>query len=97
MSANNVRKNFIFKEEVAIHLEEIAKKDGKSMTFIVQELIEQRYDEISKEEKLEALYKFAGSSNGVFGDLTIQKIKMMMGEDVLKQNEQHYKDLENAK
>ena len=97
MSINDIRKNFVFKKEVATHLEEIAKKDGKSMTMIVQELIEQRYNEISKEEKLEALHKFAGSSNGVFGDLTVQKIKMMMGEDVLRQNEQYHRDLENEK
>ena len=61
MSVNDVRKNFVFKKEVAQHLEEIAKKNGKSMTTIVQELIEQKYQEVSKEEKLEALYEFANS------------------------------------
>jgi len=97
MSINDIRKNFVFKKEVAQHLEEIAKKDGKSMTMVVQELIEEKYQEISVEEKLEAFYKFAGSSNGAFGDLTVQDIKVMMGEDVLRQNEKYHKDLENAK
>lgn len=31
MSVNDVRKNFVFKKEVAEHLEEIAKKEGKSI------------------------------------------------------------------
>jgi len=75
MSINDVRKNFVFKKEVAQHLEELAKRDGKSMTSIVQSLIEKKYEEISVEEKLDALYKFAGSGTGLFGDLTIQEIK----------------------
>jgi len=75
MSINDVRKNFVFKKEVVQHLEELAKKDGKSMTAVVQNLIEKKYEEISVEEKLEALYKFAGSGTGLFGDLTIQEIK----------------------
>ncbi|MEA2019946.1 MAG: hypothetical protein U9N59_16060 [Campylobacterota bacterium] len=75
MSANDVRKNFVFKKEVAQHLEELAKRDDKSMTAVVQNLIEEKYEEISVEEKLEALYKFAGCGNGLFGDLTIQEIK----------------------
>ncbi|MGB5866812.1 MAG: hypothetical protein WBG69_02960 [Arcobacteraceae bacterium] len=87
MSANDVRKNFVFKKEIAEHLEELAKRDGKSMTTIIQELVEEKYQEVSKEEKLEALYKFAGSSNGDFKDLKVQDIKAMMGEDKLKRCE----------
>ncbi|MEA3290236.1 MAG: hypothetical protein U9Q04_08680 [Campylobacterota bacterium] len=78
MSANDVRKNFVFKKEVAAHLEEIAKKEGKSMTKVVEELVENKYSEVSKEEKLKALHSFAGSGTGLFGDLTIQKIKENM-------------------
>ena len=81
MSANDVRKNFVFKKEVADHLEELAKRDGKSMTTIVQELVEEKYQEISKEEKLEAFYAFAGSGNGLFGDMTVQSIKAMKGDN----------------
>jgi len=87
MSVNDVRKNFVFKKEIAEHLEELAKRDGKSMTTIIQELVEEKYQEVSKEEKLEALYKFAGSSNGDFTDLKVQNIKAMMGEDKLKRCE----------
>jgi predicted DNA-binding protein len=80
MSSNDVRKNFVFKKEVAEHLEAIAKKEGKSMTMIVQELVEEKYQEISKEEKLEAFYAFAGSGSGLFGEMTVQSIKAMKGD-----------------
>jgi len=33
-----VRKNFVFREEVARHLEEMAADEGKSMTSFVEEL-----------------------------------------------------------
>ncbi len=70
-----VRKNFLFEEDVAEHLEKIAKKKGTTQTEIVKELIESEYEEYSKEEKLEAIYAFADSGNGLWGDLTIQKVK----------------------
>ena len=80
MSVNDVRKNFVFKKEVAQHLKELAKRDGRSMTVVVQELIEKEYEEISIEEKLEALHAFAGSTQGLFEGMTIQSIKASMGE-----------------
>lgn len=80
MSTNDVRKNFVFKKEVVEHLEQLAKKEAKSMTMVVQDLIEEKYQEISKEEKLEALYAFAGSGDGLFGNMTIQSIKAMKGD-----------------
>jgi predicted DNA-binding protein len=82
MSANDVRKNFVFKKEVAEHLESIAKKDGKSMTMVVQELIENKYNEISKEEKLDALYSFAKSMQNIpkeYQGMSIQEIKSHRG------------------
>lgn len=78
MSVNDVRKNFVFKKEVADHLAEIAKREGKSMTKIVEELVEKKYSEVSKKERLKALHSLAGCANGLFGDLTIQKIKANM-------------------
>ncbi|MEA2028361.1 MAG: hypothetical protein U9N49_05250 [Campylobacterota bacterium] len=71
----SVRKNFIFDDEIASHLEQIATRKQKSQTQIIKELIEKEYQEVSKEKKLEAFYKFAGSGTGLFGDLTIQEIK----------------------
>ncbi len=73
-----VRKNFVFDEEVAEHLKEIAKEQGKSMTAVIQDMIENSYKDIEKKKKLEALKKIAGSSPGYYGDLTIQEIKASM-------------------
>ncbi len=73
-----VRKNFVFDDEVAEHLEELAKDSGTSMTAVIQEMIEKSYADIAKRKKLEALKRIAGSSNGLFGDLTIQEIKANM-------------------
>ncbi|RLA78132.1 MAG: hypothetical protein DRG78_15835 [Epsilonproteobacteria bacterium] len=73
--ANTVRKNFVFDATVASHLEELANKDQKSMTAFLQEVIEERYEEIEVQKKLDALEAFAGSGTGLFGDLTIQEIK----------------------
>ena len=73
-----VRKNFVFDAEVAEHLEELAKDKGKSMTAVIQEMIETSYADIEKRKKLEAAKRIIGSANGVFGDLTIQEIKANM-------------------
>ncbi len=80
MSINDVRKNFVFKKDVADHLKELSIRDGKSMTLVVQDLIEEKYEEISVAEKLEAFYKFAGGGTGLFGDMTVQSIKAMKGD-----------------
>ena len=73
-----VRKNFIFDEEIAQHLKEIADRENATQTQVVKDLIEDKYNEISVEEKLEAFYAFAGSGTGLYGDLTIQEIKANM-------------------
>ena len=73
-----VRKNFLFDEDIAQHLKEIAKRENVTQTQVVKDLIENKYEEISVEEKLEALYAFAGSGTGLYGDLTIQEIKANM-------------------
>ncbi len=73
-----VRKNFVFNETVAAHLEALAKKQNKSQTTLIAEMIELQYREISKEEKLKAFENFKGSCNGCFEDLSIQEIKANM-------------------
>jgi predicted DNA-binding protein len=73
-----VRKNFVFDDEVAQHLEELAKDRGTSMTAVIQEMIEASYADIEKRKKLEALKRIAGSASGLFGNLTIQEIKANM-------------------
>ena len=79
MSSNDVRKNFVFKKEVAKHLEEIAKRENKSMTKVVEELVEKKYSEVSKEEKLKALNSFFEDTKGMFeSGMSIQSVKANM-------------------
>ncbi len=80
MSKNDVRKNFVFKKDVALHLEELAKKNGKSMTVIVQDLIEKEYEDISKEERLDALYEFFDAPKHDLKGATVQSIKASWGD-----------------
>ncbi|MDD2828626.1 MAG: hypothetical protein PHW18_03515 [Sulfuricurvum sp.] len=77
MSAT-LRKNFVFDSTVVAHLEEIAKIEGLSLTKAISEMIEQRYEEIAKQKRLEAAMSIVGSASGVFGNLTIQEIKAQM-------------------
>ncbi len=77
MSAT-VRKNFVFRKEVAEHLEELAKDNGKSMTALVEELIEDRYRSKRVAKRVEAFEKFSGSANGLFKEKSIQSIKADM-------------------
>ncbi len=71
-----IRKNFLFEEEVAKHLEELAKVEGKTQTQIVQEMTEERYGQIRKKKKLEALEALKGSLSGMIGDVDIKKARM---------------------
>ena len=77
-----VRKNFVFKEEVASHLEEMAKENGQTMTAFVEEMIEQRYENKKVAKRLEAFYgtmeiaKQLG--DGLLRDKSIQSIKAKM-------------------
>lgn len=74
MSAT-IRKNFIFSEEVAMHLKEMAKEKGQSMTSFVEEMIEEKYGSKKVSKRVEAFEKFMGSGTGLFGNETIQSIK----------------------
>lgn len=78
-----VRKNFLFDEDIAEHLKKIAKKANITQTQVVKNLIEAEYEEYSVNEKLEALYSFAGTMNGLIGDdVSTQSIKMEMGSKI---------------
>ena len=71
----SVRKNFLFDENIAQHLEEVAKDAQKSMTAIMQEMIEERYDSIRVKKRVKALENIIGSANGLLTDKSIQSIK----------------------
>jgi hypothetical protein len=73
-----VRKNFLFEEDVAQHLIDIALKENTTQTQVVKDLIEEKYQEISVKEKLKAFYSFAGSCPGMFVGKSIQSIKADM-------------------
>ena len=71
-----IRKNFLFDEEIAKHLEEIAKIEGKTQTQIAQEAIEERYKQISIKKKLAALDELAGSFTGLLTDVDSKEIQV---------------------
>ena len=77
-----VRKNFLFDEDVAQHLKDIALKANVTQTQVVKDLIEEKYSEISVEEKLAALDRIAGSCKGMFVGKSIQSIKAEMGAEI---------------
>lgn len=78
-----IRKNFLLDDEIAKHLEEIAKKENITQTKVIRNMIEDKYQEISVQEKLEALDIITGCMNGLIGDdVSIQSIKMEMGSKI---------------
>lgn len=78
-----IRKNFLLDEEIARHLEEIAQKENTTQTNVIKNMIEEKYEKYSVEEKLEAFYSFVGSMNGLIDDdVSIQSIKMEMGSKI---------------
>ncbi len=80
--SETVRKNFVFRKEVAKHLEELAKDNGKSMTSFVEELIENRYRSKRVAKRVEAFEKFIKLGEkegaGLFKGKSIQSIKAEM-------------------
>ena len=81
MSAT-VRKNFVFDEEVAMHLEELAKESKQSMTSLVQEMVEERYRSVKVKKRLRAFSRSIEISNtmdkGLFVGKSVQSIKAEM-------------------
>jgi len=70
-----VRKNFVFEKNIAMYLEEIARDTKKSMTALLQELIEERYKQIKVKKRKEAFNRIKGSATGLLTDVSIQSIK----------------------
>jgi len=71
-----VRKNFIFDEETAKQLEELAKEEGKTQTQITQEALEMYIKEKKKEKKLQALERLKGSLTGKIGDFDLKEVRI---------------------
>ena len=71
-----VRKNFLFDEAVAKHLEEIAKLKGQTQTQTVQEFIQNEYKKIEAKKKLAILDEMAGSLTGKIGNIDAKEAKI---------------------
>jgi len=63
-----VRKNFLLEEEIVEQLKKLAISNSVTQTQIIKNLIIKEYQESAIKERLEALYSFAGSGTGEFGD-----------------------------
>lgn len=77
-----VRKNFLLDDEIAKHLEEIAKKENKTQTDVIKNMIEEKYQEYSIQEKLEAFRSIIPLPPGALVDKSIQSIKEEMGSRI---------------
>ncbi len=73
-----VRKNFVFSEETAEHLKELAEDSNESMTAIVQELIELKYRKLRVKNRVAAFEELQGCATGLLGDFSIQSVKASM-------------------
>jgi hypothetical protein len=78
-----VRKNFLLDDEIARHLEEIAKKENRTQTDVIKSMIKEKYEKYSIQEKLEAFNRFKGCMTGLIGDnVSIQSVKLEMASQI---------------
>lgn len=71
-----IRKNFNFKEETAKHLEEKAKREEKTQTQYIEELIEKDLRDEKRAKKLAALDKLKNSPAANIGDIDIRQMRI---------------------
>ena len=72
-----VRKNFVFDDETARTLEEIAKEAGISQTEAVKQGIAELKEKRKREKRLEALEKLAGSvPPGSLVDIDMRQVRI---------------------
>jgi predicted DNA-binding protein len=86
-----IRKNFLLDEEIVEHLKEIAKANNTTQTQVIRNMIEEQYQEIEMQKRLEAFHRLTKSIEKS-GDnpflkqfapndhKVVQKIKAMMHE-----------------
>ena len=60
-----IRKNFLFDEEIAKNLAEIAKLKGQTQTQTIQEFIKEEYKKISIKKKLATLDEIEDAFHGL--------------------------------
>ncbi len=72
-----VRKNFVFDEETAHTLEEIAKEEGITQTEAVKRAIEELQEKHKRKKRLEALERLAGSvPPGSLVDVDVRQVRV---------------------
>ncbi len=77
-----VRKNFLLDDEIARHLEELAKKENTTQTNIIKNMIEEKYKEQEMQKKLDALDSIIEMPPGSLVGKSIQSIKAQMGAEI---------------
>jgi len=71
-----IRKNFNFNEETAKHLAEKAKREAKTQTQYLEELIEKDIQEEKRAKRLAALEKLRNSPAANIGDIDIRAMRI---------------------
>ena len=72
-----VRKNFVFDDETAHTLEQIAKEEGITQTEAVKRAIEALREQYKRKKRLEALEKLAGSvPPGSLVDVDVRQVRI---------------------
>ncbi len=67
-----IRKNFLFSEEIASHLEELAARERVSQTDIIRDMIEEKYQGLAREEKLKAFRAIIPMPSGSLAGKSVQ-------------------------
>jgi len=70
-----IRKNFNFNEETAKHLEEKAKREAKTQTQYLEELIKKDIQEEKRAKRLAALEKLKNSPAANIGDIDLREMR----------------------
>ncbi len=70
-----LQRKFEFEHTVAHHLDKLSVIENKSMSSLIQEMIEERYKKLKKQKMLDRFYSGVGLSTGLIGDASIQEIK----------------------
>ncbi|MEE9326076.1 MAG: hypothetical protein V3U71_02195 [Cocleimonas sp.] len=71
-----IRKNFVLEEGVANHLEELSQVCEQSMTYLVQDMIEERYKKLKVNKRMQALERMSNSASGLLTNKSVQSIKV---------------------
>ena len=77
-----IRKNFLFDEKIAKYLEDIANNESATQTQVIKNMIEVKYQEIRKKEKIEAFKSLTMFPAGSLVGKSIQSIKTEMGSGI---------------